>query len=241
MKKLILLGVFLTDCAIAAPKVVYEEVGEVTDPPPVLQTIVEGQAPASSETRHLLAQAMVAQEIRVVGKHETIPLKPADLYPYVLRVSEIHNYYMSAEGDLNSRLRKRNAEVRQLFVRFKNDRHPDVARHQVYQARDVSCKNTKRGRRKHCWDSMSWSGDYQVIPASVWNSELHFKTPAHVSASNTITWDIGVTGKGTNNGQVRGTARLTDAAIERQLRQDSDKLRERLRSQNLPDDLVIDP
>ena len=199
------------------------------------------EAPLSADTQLLMAP----QDTSKYSLHETVPLAPLELYPYVLRVQELHDYYMSPSrpvpGGHNDRLRLRNHDVRQLFVIFGNRERARWQRHQLYQSKDTRCKNSRRGETKHCKDKLGWSEGYEVIPHSLQNKRRHFKDGPKIGPANLVHWVIGRAGKGTNTGHVKATAKYTRKRIDVGLESDKVALRRALEERSLPTDHVIDP
>lgn len=184
---------------------------------------------------------------RTVSLHETIPVKPFEMYPYIKRVMEIDEYFRSASipdnPTYNERLRRRNREIRQLLGNTLRSR--EIGRwseHQVFQARDTKCKNSRKGKTKTCpWETLDWGRDYEVIPASLVHTRRHFKAGPVITPAYQVRWRIGKAGKGTNHGHVKATARLTSAAVDRGLERDREALRRELAARSLPTDRAIDP
>lgn len=197
---------------------------------------VEGTAPYSDATRILLTGVVNS------GIHETVPVPPLNLYPYALRVEEITNYYAVGEpSTLNDRLRKRNAEIRHLFVSFASKRGGELGEHRSFQVVQTRCHNNHPGTRKLCNGEMSWGAAYNVIPESVADSESSFHERARIGRPDQIVWVMRKTGKGSNHGSVQGTARFTVTKIEAEIEVAKSALRAELIARGLPTDEVIDP
>lgn len=174
------------------------------------------------------------------------PLRPM-IEPFVGRVRDIHEYFMSAPGagtDLNDRIRKRNAAVRAEFAGFDKKRSDGYLAYrcewQKYQTCTSSAGNTKR-----CKNRYSIELGREFIPSTITYAPSRgtglVQGPVAERNNQSIYIYQRKSGSGRAKVTIYATAQLIPSGVPGMVARELDVMRAAVRAAKLPTDREIDP